>query len=216
MLCCNIESPSPPLQPSLLYHSQPSSHILSLVWLPSGAPLAAGWTFADAEKGILLPVTREPGLNDVGMVAWLAKLSTPECPEGREVVLICNDITHQAGSFGTKEDILFFKASEYARQRGLPRFFLAANSGARIGMTQSLKSLFQVSWTDEKDPSKGFKYIYLTKQDYDILLVKYKGDTSKLPVFCSPIKGPNGEERYIITDIIGEVRASTFYFFSVY
>ena len=170
----------------------------------TGNPLKTGWDFADAEKGIMLPVTREPGLNDVGMVAWLAKLSTPECPNGREVVLICNDITHQAGSFGTKEDIVFFKASEYARMRGLPRFFLAANSGARIGMAQSLKSLFRVSWTDEKDPSKGFKYIYLTKADYDVLLVKYNGDSEKMPVFCSPILGPNDEERYIITDIIGE------------
>ena len=84
-------------------------------------PLSAGWQFSDAEKGIMLPVTRESGLNDVGMVAWLVKLSTPECPLGREVVLICNDITHQAGSFGTKEDIVFYKASEYARVRGIPR-----------------------------------------------------------------------------------------------
>ena len=84
-------------------------------------PLSAGWQFSDAEKGIMLPVTREAGLNDVGMVAWLVKLSTPECPLGREVVLICNDITHQAGSFGTKEDIVFYKASEYARVRGIPR-----------------------------------------------------------------------------------------------
>ena len=173
------------------------------------APLAAGWTYADAEKGIMVPVTREPGMNDVGMVAWLAKLSTPECPGGREVVLICNDITHQAGSFGTKEDIVFFKASEYARARGLPRFFLAANSGARIGMAQSLKSLFQVCWSDERDPSKGFKYIYLSKADYTALLTKYKGDLEKMPLFCSLIKGPRDEERYLITDIIGEVRTLT-------
>lgn len=172
----------------------------------TGSPLAPGWTFADAEKGVLKPVTREPGLNDVGMVAWLAKLATPECPQGREVVLICNDITHQAGSFGTKEDIVFFKASEYARIRGIPRFFLAANSGARIGMAQSLKSLFQVSWADEKDPSKGFKYIYLTKDDYNVMLAKYNGVVASMPVFCSPIQGPKGEERYIITDIIGEVQ----------
>jgi acetyl-CoA carboxylase / biotin carboxylase 1 len=168
-------------------------------------PLAKGWAYADAEKGVMVPVTRDPGMNDVGMVAWLAKLSTPECPGGREVVLICNDITHQAGSFGTKEDIVFFKASEYARARGLPRFFLAANSGARIGMAQSLKSLFQVCWSDERDPSKGFKYIYLSKFDYNALLTKYNGDVEKMPLFCSLIKGPKDEERYLITDIIGEV-----------
>lgn len=34
-------------------------------------------------------------------------------------------------------------------------------SGARIGMAQSLKSRFQVCFNDERDPSRGFKYIYL-------------------------------------------------------
>lgn len=30
-------------------------------------------------------------------------------------------------------------------------------------MAQSLKDKFQVSFVDEADPSKGFKYIYMTK-----------------------------------------------------
>ena len=34
-------------------------------------------------------------------------LRTPQCPEGREVVLIANDITYQIGSFGPQEDQLF-------------------------------------------------------------------------------------------------------------
>lgn len=32
---------------------------------------------------------------------------TPEYPEGRQLVLIANDITVQAGSFGTREDTVF-------------------------------------------------------------------------------------------------------------
>ena len=32
---------------------------------------------------------------------------TPECPEGREVIIIANDITHLIGSFGPVEDQLF-------------------------------------------------------------------------------------------------------------
>ena len=171
----------------------------------TGKPLTAGWTSKDAEsRGVLLPVKREPGQNDVGMVAWLFHIATPECPDGRDIVIISNDITHQAGSFGTKEDVMFFKASEYARKRGLPRIFLAANSGARIGMAQSLKSLFQVSWTDPKDPSKGFKYIYLSKPSYDKLMLKYNNDESLLPVICQKIDVPGEEERYVISDIIGE------------
>lgn len=38
---------------------------------------------------------RAAGLNDVGMVAWMLTLRTPEYPEGRQLVLIANDITHQ-------------------------------------------------------------------------------------------------------------------------
>eukprot|EP00741_Cyanophora_paradoxa_P025663 tig00000385_g24767.t1 len=86
--------------------------------------------------GALQETTRGPGKNDVGMVAWRMRLWTPEYPEegGREIILIANDITHQSGSFSPKEDALFQKASELARREGLPRVYLAANSGARINL----------------------------------------------------------------------------------
>ena len=126
-------------------------------------PLLPGWTAVDAQRNaVLRPVSRSPGLNDVGMVAWRVHMVTPEYPQGRDIVLICNDITFMAGSFGTREDVVFYKASEYAREHGLPRLFLTANSGARIGMAQSLKRLFNVCWVDPEDPSKGFRYLYLT------------------------------------------------------
>ena len=32
---------------------------------------------------------------------------TPQFPQGREVVVIGNDITHHIGSFGPQEDLLF-------------------------------------------------------------------------------------------------------------
>lgn len=64
------------------------------------------------------------------MVGWLVTMKTPDYPvTGRQFVIIANDITHQAGSFGTKEDHYFYQASEYARRRGLPRIYIAANSG---------------------------------------------------------------------------------------
>jgi hypothetical protein len=174
-------------------------------------PLPKGWlAHAEAaQNSVILPVHREAGKNDVGMVAWIMKLRTPECQsqaQGREIVVIANDITFQAGSFGTKEDLLFFKASEYARIRGIPRLFLAANSGARIGMAQSLKSKFRICWSDESDPSRGFKYIYLTTHDYNELLAKADGNVKNLPVVCVPVSRPDGGEvvHYQITDIIGE------------
>jgi acetyl-CoA carboxylase/biotin carboxylase 1 len=74
--------------------------------------LPKGWTAKqalDPSLSVLLPILREAGHNDCGMVAWLAQMKTPECPKGREIVIICNDITYQAGSFGTKEDAIFFK-----------------------------------------------------------------------------------------------------------
>ncbi len=43
----------------------------------------------------------------VGMVAWRLTLYTPQYPAGRDVILIGNDITHQIGSFGPLEDMLF-------------------------------------------------------------------------------------------------------------
>merc|ERR1711871_276825 len=168
-------------------------------------PLGKGWTAQDSENDVILPVQREPGLNDVGMVAWSMVYKSPECPSGREIVVICNDITHQAGSFGTKEDLVFFKASEYARKKGIPRLYLAANSGARIGMAKSLQDKFHICWTDDQDPSRGYRYIYLTMNDYDALLNDTcKGDISKLPLVCKKVDGPNNTPCMMITDIIGQ------------
>ena len=41
------------------------------------------------------------------MVAWHMTLKTPEYPNGRDIVVIANDITFKIGSFGTQEDLLF-------------------------------------------------------------------------------------------------------------
>jgi acetyl-CoA carboxylase/biotin carboxylase 1 len=125
----------------------------------------------------LLPDTNDEGLreaekargigkNTIGIVAWKVVLFSPEYPDGREVVLIGNDITHQSGSFGPQEDFFFYHVSRYARARGLPRIYLAANSGARIGLAQEVKEKFRVAWMDPKDPTKGFRYLFLSDEDY--------------------------------------------------
>lgn len=82
------------------------------------------------------------------------KMKTPEYPEGRDIIVICNDITHMIGSFGPQEDELFLKASELARAEGIPRIYIAANSGARIGLAEEIKHMFQVAWIDPTDPYK--------------------------------------------------------------
>lgn len=146
-------------------------------------------------EGRLVQMNRQPADNDVGMVAFRMKMKTPEYPEGRDIIVICNDITHMIGSFGPQEDELFLRASELARAEGIPRIYIAANSGARIGLAEEVKHMFQVAWIDPADPYKGFKYLYLTPQDYTRI-------SSTNSVHCQHVE-EGGESRYIITDIIG-------------
>lgn len=82
------------------------------------------------------------------------RFKTPEYPEGRDVIVISNDITFQIGSFGIEEDFLYLRASEMARTEGIPQIFLAANSGARMGLAEEIKQIFQVAWVDPDDPHK--------------------------------------------------------------
>ncbi|XP_009995147.1 PREDICTED: acetyl-CoA carboxylase 2 [Chaetura pelagica] len=146
--------------------------------------------------GNLVQMNRVPGGNEVGMVAFKMKLKTPEYPEGRDIVLICNDITHKIGSFGPEEDLVFLRASQLARAEGVPRVYIAANSGARIGFAEEIKHMFQVAWEDPAEPYKGFKYLYLTPQDY-------KRISTMNSVHCEHVE-EGGESRYVLLDIIGK------------
>ncbi|ODV62628.1 acetyl-CoA carboxylase ACC1 [Ascoidea rubescens DSM 1968] len=106
-------------------------------------------------------IEREPGANSIGMVGFKLDVKTPEYPEGRSLLVVANDITFKIGSFGPEEDVLFNKITEFARKTGLPRIYLSANSGARIGLADELIALFKVSWNEEGKPEKGFDYLYL-------------------------------------------------------
>ncbi|XP_067945833.1 acetyl-CoA carboxylase-like [Watersipora subatra] len=147
----------------------------------------------DKEQNRLCEMVRVPGENKIGMVAWRMTLRTPEYPSGRDVVVIANDITFKIGSFGTDEDMLFQKASEFAREHGIPRIYIAANSGARIGLAEEIKPLFRVAWNDKADPDKGFKYLYLTPENFTKVSASVKAQLIE----------DDGESRYKITDIIG-------------
>lgn len=56
----------------------------------------------------LIEQKRVPGENNVGMVAWRLTLYTPEYPDGRDIIVIANDITYLIGSFGPREDKVYF------------------------------------------------------------------------------------------------------------
>ncbi|KAL4066080.1 acetyl-CoA carboxylase [Scleroderma citrinum] len=149
------------------------------------------------ENDELAEVDRAPGNNTFGMIAWVFTLRTPGFPGGRQVIVIANDITYKIGSFGPMEDQFFYLATKYARARGLPRIYLSANSGARIGLAEEVMGLFSCAWNDESQPEKGFDYLYLTRENF--LKVQEKAASS---IRTEEID-VDGELRYKITDIIG-------------
>lgn len=146
----------------------------------------------------LSEVNREPGANNIGMVAWKCTAKTPEYPKGRKFIIIANDITFKIGSFGPQEDMFFYKATELAREEGIPRIYLSANSGARIGVAEELIPLFNVAWNDAENPSKGFRYLYLTEDAYNTVNNKFQ----RKVVDCERIV-EDGETRYKIQYIVG-------------
>ena len=145
----------------------------------------------------LAEVSREPGTNSHGMVGWLITARTPEYPRGRRFIIVANDITFRIGSFGPLEDKFFHKCTELARKLGIPRIYLSANAGARIGMAEELIPHFSVAWNETGKPESGFKYLYLTPE-----LKKRFEDGKTRDVITEKVM-EDGEERYKITTIIG-------------
>jgi hypothetical protein len=60
-----------------------------------------------------------------------------------QVIAIANDITHNSGAFGPREDAVFRGATELALAERLPLVYLAANSGARVGLAAEVKACLQ-------------------------------------------------------------------------
>ncbi|KAG2709256.1 hypothetical protein I3843_05G209100 [Carya illinoinensis] len=143
----------------------------------------------------LIPVERPPALNDVGMVAWFMELSTPEFPSGRKILVVANDVTFKAGSFGPKEDAFFLAVTDLACDKKIPLIYLAANSGARIGVADEVKACFKVGWSDESSPERGFQYVYLNPDDYARI---------RSSVIAHELKLPSGETRWVIDTIVGK------------
>jgi acetyl-CoA carboxylase/biotin carboxylase 1 len=123
-------------------------------------------------------------------------MKTPECPNGRTIIVIANDITYKIGSFGMEEDLLFQRASALSRLERVPRIYISANSGARIGLAEELKFLYNIAWNDPKDIDKGIQYLYLTPTDY--------ARVSSMNCVRTETINEDGELRYKIIDIIGK------------
>ncbi|XP_044144048.1 acetyl-CoA carboxylase 1 isoform X3 [Bufo gargarizans] len=177
-----------------LWESMDASAYIPKCPLPSDVLIYTELVLDD--QGQLVHLNRLPGGNEIGMVAWKMTLKSPEYPDGRDIVVIGNDITYRIGSFGPQEDLLYLRASELSRSQGIPRIYVAANSGARIGLAEEIRHMFHVAWEDATDPYKGYKYLYLTPQDY-------KKVSALNSVYCEHVED-EGESRYKITDIIGK------------
>jgi acetyl-CoA carboxylase/biotin carboxylase 1 len=150
------------------------------------------------DSDILTEVDREPGANNIGMVGFKVLVKTPEYPRGRQFFIVANDITYKIGSFGPQEDHFFNKVTELARKLGIPRIYLSANSGARIGIAEELIPLFQVAWNEPGNPDKGFQYLYLSEEG---LAQLNKNHQTKTVLTERSVE--NGEVRHVIRAIIG-------------
>lgn len=146
------------------------------------------------DKDSLEEVNREPGTNTCGMVGWIFRARTPEYPAGRRFVVVANDITYKIGSFGPKEDNFFHKCTELARKLGIPRIYLSANSGARLGLADELMPHFKVAWNDPKQQESGFRYLYLNDEAKE----RFKDDVITEEV------SEDGEKRHKIVTIVGK------------
>ena len=157
-------------------------------------------TELDLDGDTLIDVTRAPGENRFGMVGWRLVLRTPECPTGRPLLLVANDMTTQAGSFGPAEDHFFAAVSRHACATGTPLLYISANSGARIGLAQEPLGLFRAKFVDN-DPTRGFEYLYL-----DDLALATLDSSAPGCVATRPHVADDGSTHHIITDVIGASR----------
>lgn len=112
------------------------------------------------------------GLNEVGMVCWRVKLAIIEYSKGCEIIFVVNDIMYMFGFLFLLEDSVYCVVFDFVVVEGLLCVYISFNSGVRIGFDEVVKAAFRVKWVDDDDVFKGFKYIYFSEDDYEILFVK--------------------------------------------
>lgn len=74
------------------------------------------------------------------------------------------------------------------------QIYIACNSGARIGLAEEVKSLFKIAWDDPDEPDKGFKYLYLTTEDYSKI--------ASLKAVRAILVEDEGEQRYALISTV--------------
>lgn len=102
--------------------------------------------------------------NRCGIVGFKIKIYTPNDINGCEFIVIANDITFQAGSFGIIEDDFFAALSREAQLHNVPLVNISCNSGARIGIANKVLPYLKVQLKSGPEP-RGFDYLYVEEEN---------------------------------------------------
>lgn len=89
-------------------------------------------------------------------------------------------------------------ASDLAREKRIPRLFIAANSGARIGLADGVKKLFKVAFRNPTKPENGFSFLFFERDSYEKLTA------NAFPEVRCIEDVYEGRTVYRVTDIIGK------------
>ena len=57
----------------------------------------------------------------------------------------------------------------------------------RIGIAREFLSVFRVAWEDPADPEKGFKYLYLTPEDYSVVISRGRENSIQTQLIQVPL-----------------------------
>lgn len=150
------------------------------------------------KRALYLSNKIDVGQNKMSVIALLINMKTDAYKQGRDVVLIMNDISTSGGSFSIMEDELFYAVSAYAREKKIPRIYISCNSGARIGLYNFLMDKIKISWKNENKKELGYDYLYITEE------VKNQLPKDNI-VFLNKIE-ENNETRYIIDGVVGNLK----------
>jgi acetyl/propionyl-CoA carboxylase alpha subunit/acetyl-CoA carboxylase carboxyltransferase component len=91
--------------------------------------------------GRAVPIEREPGLNQAGVVFGVIETETRKHPEGMRRVLILGDPTKGMGALAAPECDRIVAAIDLAERERVPVEWIAVSSGARIAMDSGTENL---------------------------------------------------------------------------
>ncbi len=93
------------------------------------------------DQSLLVPVTRDPGLNRAGIICALVTTPTPQYPEGMTRVALSGDPTRGLGAVAEPECRRIIAALDLAERMAIPVEWFTLSSGARISMDSGTENM---------------------------------------------------------------------------